>query len=121
MHASQLYARNVVELLKLIVKDGKFNLDFNDEIIKGACVTHNGRDMRAAPHAQRPPLSSLLAAPAHRFHHLWASHAASRVSLIVLPGRDLFAVPANHFDVLISRLARGHAYLRLDLHDVTPQ
>ena len=41
-HASQMYARNVVELLKLMVKDGKLNLDFNDEIIKGTCVTHNG-------------------------------------------------------------------------------
>jgi NAD(P) transhydrogenase subunit alpha len=63
MHASQLYARNVVELLKLIVKDGKpatadkpasaakLNLDFNDEIIKGACITHDGRDMRATPRA----------------------------------------------------------------------
>ena len=51
VHASQLYARNVVELLKLLVKDGKFNLDFNDEIIKGACVTHAGQDMRATPRA----------------------------------------------------------------------
>ncbi|HVM60487.1 MAG TPA: Re/Si-specific NAD(P)(+) transhydrogenase subunit alpha [Verrucomicrobiae bacterium] len=42
VHASQLYGRNVVELLKLLVKDGKLNLDFSDEIIKGACVTHNG-------------------------------------------------------------------------------
>jgi NAD(P) transhydrogenase subunit alpha len=61
MHASQLYARNVLELLKLFVKDGKpatadkpaspakLNFDFNDEIIKGACITHDGRDMRAAP------------------------------------------------------------------------
>ena len=48
VHASQLYARNVVELLKLIVKDGKLNLDFNDDIIKGACVTHNGQEARAA-------------------------------------------------------------------------
>ena len=42
VHASQLYGRNVVELLKLLVKDGKLNLDFNDEIIRSACVTHNG-------------------------------------------------------------------------------
>jgi NAD(P) transhydrogenase subunit alpha len=48
VHASQLYARNVVELLKLIVKDGKLNLDFNDDIIKGACITHNGQEARAA-------------------------------------------------------------------------
>ena len=46
VHASQLYARNVVELIKLIVKDGKLNLDFNDDIIKGACVTHDGQDCR---------------------------------------------------------------------------
>jgi NAD(P) transhydrogenase subunit alpha len=39
VHASQLYSRNVTELLKLIVKDGKLNLDFSDEIVKAACVT----------------------------------------------------------------------------------
>jgi len=38
VHASQLYAKNITELLKLLVKDGKLNLDFTDEIIKGACV-----------------------------------------------------------------------------------
>jgi NAD(P) transhydrogenase subunit alpha len=43
-----LPARNVVELLKLLVKNGKLNLDFNDEIIKGACLTHAGQDRRAA-------------------------------------------------------------------------
>ncbi len=39
IHASQLYARNVTELLKLIVKDGKLNLDFSDEILTASCVT----------------------------------------------------------------------------------
>jgi NAD(P) transhydrogenase subunit alpha len=43
IHASQTYARNISELLKLMVKDGKLNLDFKDEIIKGACVTHDGK------------------------------------------------------------------------------
>lgn len=39
VHASQLYAKNITELLKLLVtKDGKLNLDFNDEIIAGACA-----------------------------------------------------------------------------------
>lgn len=46
VHASQLYARNITELLKLLVRDGQLNLDFNDEIIKGACVTHDGKAMR---------------------------------------------------------------------------
>jgi len=48
VHASQMYAKNVTELLKLLVtKDGKLNLDFNDEIIKGACLTHDGKNLKA--------------------------------------------------------------------------
>jgi NAD(P) transhydrogenase subunit alpha len=39
---SQLYARNVANLLLHLVKDGSINLDFADEITKGACVTHGG-------------------------------------------------------------------------------
>ncbi|MBM4256585.1 MAG: Re/Si-specific NAD(P)(+) transhydrogenase subunit alpha [Deltaproteobacteria bacterium] len=42
IHASQLYARNVTELLRELVKDGALALQFDDEVIKGACVTHNG-------------------------------------------------------------------------------
>jgi NAD(P) transhydrogenase subunit alpha len=39
-HASQLYARNVQSLLELMVgEDGALSLDFDDEIIAGACVT----------------------------------------------------------------------------------
>ena len=34
VHASQLYARNVTELLREFVKDGALALDFDDEIIK---------------------------------------------------------------------------------------
>jgi H+-translocating NAD(P) transhydrogenase subunit alpha len=42
LHASQLYARNVANLLLHLVKDGAINLDFEDEITKGSCVTHEG-------------------------------------------------------------------------------
>jgi H+-translocating NAD(P) transhydrogenase subunit alpha len=42
VHASQLYARNVSELLKELVKDGALQLNFEDEVIKGTCVTHGG-------------------------------------------------------------------------------
>jgi NAD(P) transhydrogenase subunit alpha len=42
-HASQLYARNVENLLKLLTSDeGRLNLDFDDEIVAGACITHDG-------------------------------------------------------------------------------
>ena len=39
---SQLYARNVANLLLHLVKDGALKLDFDDEITKGSCVTHSG-------------------------------------------------------------------------------
>ena len=47
-HASQLYARNVQELLGLLISDGtdggsaSLRLDFDDEIVAGACVTRDG-------------------------------------------------------------------------------
>src|SRR5437660_1636901 len=42
LHTSQLYARNVANLLLHLVKDGAIVLDFEDEITKGCCVTHGG-------------------------------------------------------------------------------
>ena len=39
---SQLFARNVANLLLHLVKDGAIKLDFEDEITKGACVTYGG-------------------------------------------------------------------------------
>jgi NAD(P) transhydrogenase subunit alpha len=38
-HASQLYSRNVIALLQLLVTDGELNLDWDDEVVAGACVT----------------------------------------------------------------------------------
>ncbi len=42
VHASQLYSRNVASLLGLLVKDGKLSLDWDDEIVTGAAITHAG-------------------------------------------------------------------------------
>jgi NAD(P) transhydrogenase subunit alpha len=42
-HSSQLFARNVLALLELFVgEEGQLNLDFEDEIVKGACVVRDG-------------------------------------------------------------------------------
>jgi len=42
-HASQLYARNIESLLTLMTgEDGALKLDFDDEIIAGACITRGG-------------------------------------------------------------------------------
>jgi len=49
--ASRLYAKNVSNLLTLLVTDGQLALDFDDEIVAGACLTHDGT-VRHAPTAE---------------------------------------------------------------------
>ena len=41
-HASFLFARNVANLLDLLVTDGKLEPDFDDEIVAGCCVVRAG-------------------------------------------------------------------------------
>jgi H+-translocating NAD(P) transhydrogenase subunit alpha len=42
-HSSQLFARNVQALLELFVdEEGKLQLDFDDEIVSGACIVRDG-------------------------------------------------------------------------------
>jgi NAD(P) transhydrogenase subunit alpha len=40
--ASQLYSKNVENLLGVLVSEGRLTLDFDDEIVAGACITHDG-------------------------------------------------------------------------------
>ena len=48
-HSSSLYARNVQSLLELLVDDeGALNLNFDDEIIAGACITRDGKIVHEA-------------------------------------------------------------------------
>ena len=41
--ASKLYGKNVLNFLQLIItKEGALNLNFEDDLVKGTCVVHNG-------------------------------------------------------------------------------
>jgi NAD(P) transhydrogenase subunit alpha len=42
VHSSQLYARNILNLIALIVKNGELTIDLGDEVLAGACVAHKG-------------------------------------------------------------------------------
>ncbi|AYY11834.1 NAD(P) transhydrogenase subunit alpha [Actinobacteria bacterium YIM 96077] len=42
VHASRLYASNLVNLLLLMTHEGDVSVDLDDEIIAGVCVTHDG-------------------------------------------------------------------------------
>jgi H+-translocating NAD(P) transhydrogenase subunit alpha len=43
-HASQLYARNVQSLIELLTgEEGQLELNFDDEVVAGACITRDGQ------------------------------------------------------------------------------
>ena len=47
VHASQMYSRNVYALLSLLIADGQLKLDFDDEIVRAACVAGARRSSEA--------------------------------------------------------------------------
>jgi H+-translocating NAD(P) transhydrogenase subunit alpha len=40
--ASKLYGKNVTNFIQLIIKEGLVNLNFEDDLVKGTCVSHGG-------------------------------------------------------------------------------
>ncbi|MCP6758241.1 MAG: Re/Si-specific NAD(P)(+) transhydrogenase subunit alpha [Fischerella sp. CENA71] len=42
VHASQLYAKNLTSLMQLLIKDKAVDVNFADDIIDAACITHAG-------------------------------------------------------------------------------
>jgi proton-translocating NAD(P)+ transhydrogenase subunit alpha len=57
--ASRLYAQNVVNLVTLMTNDGAYAPDFDDEIVAGSCVTHDGA-------VRHEPTRQALEGPASR-------------------------------------------------------
>ena len=51
-HASEMYARNLYNLLTLIVKDGKLALDWEDQVQADSCLTHDG-EIKHGPTRER--------------------------------------------------------------------
>jgi NAD(P) transhydrogenase subunit alpha len=70
--ATAMYAKNMQTLLKHLIKDGAINLDFTDEITRGATITHGGKVVNEAtakalgiePSEPAPAAPSAPAAPA---------------------------------------------------------
>ncbi|HEY5762414.1 MAG TPA: NAD(P) transhydrogenase subunit alpha [Rhodocyclaceae bacterium] len=42
-HASEMYAKNLFNLFSPFIKDGELKLDFEDEVIAGCLLTHEGK------------------------------------------------------------------------------
>jgi proton-translocating NAD(P)+ transhydrogenase subunit alpha len=43
VHASQMYSRNVMSFLALLIKDGQLHIDMSDDVVGPSCVTHAGQ------------------------------------------------------------------------------
>ncbi|MBE7410691.1 MAG: Re/Si-specific NAD(P)(+) transhydrogenase subunit alpha [Leptospiraceae bacterium] len=46
--ASKMFGKNILNFLKNMTKDGKIQLNLEDEIVSGTCISHNGQ-IRHAP------------------------------------------------------------------------
>ncbi|HEY9695017.1 MAG TPA: Re/Si-specific NAD(P)(+) transhydrogenase subunit alpha [Oculatellaceae cyanobacterium] len=42
VHASQMYAKNVLSLVQYLIKDGNLQINFEDDIVSSTCITHAG-------------------------------------------------------------------------------
>jgi H+-translocating NAD(P) transhydrogenase subunit alpha len=57
LHSSQLYSRNLMSFLALILNKGELKVDMQDEILKGACVAYQGGNVH-------PKLAAAIGQPA---------------------------------------------------------
>lgn len=51
LHASEMYSKNLFNLLSLMIKNGELQLDWEDEVIVGSTLTHAG-EIKHAPTRQ---------------------------------------------------------------------
>jgi NAD(P) transhydrogenase subunit alpha len=51
-HASEMYSKNLLNFLELLIQDGAINIDLEDEIIGGSLITHAGAIHHAGIEAQ---------------------------------------------------------------------
>ena len=72
--ATQMYAKNIQTLVKHLAPEALLNLDFDDEITRGATITHGGKvvheatakalGIEVAPPPTDPPAAEVPAVPA---------------------------------------------------------
>jgi proton-translocating NAD(P)+ transhydrogenase subunit alpha len=51
-HASEMYARNLLNFLTPLIKDGELDLDWDDEVVAASALTHAG-EVKHGPTAER--------------------------------------------------------------------
>jgi H+-translocating NAD(P) transhydrogenase subunit alpha len=52
IHSSEMYARNLYNFLELLIAEDGLKIDFEDDLVAGTCLTHDG-EIRHAPTRER--------------------------------------------------------------------
>ncbi len=52
IHASEMYAKNLLNFCKLLIIDGELELDWEDQVLADSCLTHDG-EIRFEPARER--------------------------------------------------------------------
>ena len=106
-HASQLYARNVQSLLELMTgEDGALTLDFDDEIIAGACVTRDGEIVHEGARQAAGAASQDLEPTRYR-RRTGAPMLVTNLAILVLAGFVGYAVISKVPNTLHTPLMSG--------------
>jgi NAD(P) transhydrogenase subunit alpha len=51
-NSSQMYSKNIMSFMQQIIRDNRLELDFEDEVVKETCLTHDGRVLYEMPAVQ---------------------------------------------------------------------
>jgi NAD(P) transhydrogenase subunit alpha len=78
VHASQMYAKNIQNLLDLLIKNGKLAPDYEDEIVKGTVITRDGEVAHETTRQRLAEAGMTGAAAAERIAAPAAAQAASK-------------------------------------------
>ncbi|MDQ1673368.1 MAG: H+-translocating transhydrogenase subunit alpha [Frankiaceae bacterium] len=95
--ASELFSRNMANLLLLMTEDGTFAPDFTDEIVAGCCVTRDGGIVSATPApsaaaAEPPSPGSVRRTTAEAV----AALLSESRRVVIVPGYGLAVAQAQH-------------------------
>jgi len=101
--SSTLYSNNVTKFLLTIGGDGKFSIDLNDEVVRGALVVHEGSILPPAPRPVPPP----VAAPVP----LKVEEKVTAITPWQKASRDVAVVTAGMGGVVALGKATGSAFM----------
>jgi hypothetical protein len=103
VHASQMYARVMQNLMGLLLKDGTLNVNLEDEIIRGMCITKDGdviqemtrkaMNLDEAPVESAPPADPTPEPPSEIEGERADTEVVSGVAASQLPETDLTVDP----------------------------